>query len=255
MIKINQSQEKHLQILRDKVFNIIEYPSFKILIDELPKIIDDFDISGKSICLLERTLLYGSSLFGGLFFRSTVVSYDCSPESACERGSYNQSMIEHDGFIDFKNIVYLDQINNFLLPPDKFDLIFIPNLVHHFRSQEQLFEQCYLALKNNGKIIIFEPTFREIHQAPHDYLRYTPYGMDHALKESGFTNCTFIESGDAFEAINYILSIMKSKRNDHLFNKWCDELIVDINKFKVNKKDIVKANARFPTSFIFYASK
>ena len=105
MNNLNLSQIKHIDILKQKVFEVDIYPSFNILINELPVILDSFDKKGKNIAILERTKLYETSLFGGLFKHSNVVSFDCSPESATERGAYNQDMVQHEGFIKFQKIV------------------------------------------------------------------------------------------------------------------------------------------------------
>tara|TARA_Y100001978_G_C23683163_1_gene430276 strand:- start:929 stop:1714 length:786 start_codon:yes stop_codon:yes gene_type:complete len=243
-------QNLHIKILQEKVFEINKYPSFSLLIDGLIYILDKFDKNNSHICILERTKLYGSSLFGGLFNYSKITSFDCSPSSAEERGSYNSFMINHSGFIKFDEINSLNQDQNFNLPSDTYDAIFIPNLVHHFKDQNILFSKCQKSLKKNGELVIFEPTFREIHQAPHDYIRYTPYGIEQILRNFSFRDIRCLENGDGFEALNYILNIMEAKRKDQEFINWCNELKTNIDNFKIGKKDIVKSHARFPTSFL-----
>ena len=52
-----------------------------------------------------------------------------------------------------------------------------------FRDQNKLFSECFESLKDQGELIIFEPTFREVHQAPHDYIRYTPYGIKQIFED------------------------------------------------------------------------
>ena len=247
---LNQDQLNHLKVLRDKVFEIDKYPSFSLLLDGLEYILKTLDKENKNICLLERTKLYGSSLFGGLFKKAKITSYDCSPPSAGKRGSYNNNMIKHKCFIIYENINYLKQDSNFNLPADKYDAIFIPNLVHHFKSQSDLFSNCYQSLKKDGELIIFEPTIREIHQSPHDYIRYTPYGMKQIFKDYLLREIKCQEKGDSFEALNYILNVMQDKREDKEFLDRCNKIKSNINTFKKGKEDIVKKHARFPTSFL-----
>ena len=67
-------------------------------------------------------------------------------------------MVQHEGFIKFQKIEFMDQSTSFQLPKEKFDLVFIPNLVHHFKHQKILYDQRYESLKSRGSIIIFEPT-------------------------------------------------------------------------------------------------
>tara|TARA_B100001989_G_scaffold109397_1_gene76807 strand:+ start:1884 stop:2681 length:798 start_codon:yes stop_codon:yes gene_type:complete len=247
---LSEKQKIHISILREKVFELNKYPSFKLLIEGLEEILLNYDLTQNNICILERTKLYGSSLFGGLFEKANLTSYDCSPNSADERGSYNSHMIDSENFIKFTKIESLNQDEFFSLPENKFDIIFIPNLVHHFEDQSLLFSVCYKSLKNNGKLIVFEPTFREIHQAPNDYIRYTPYGIKQILIQNSFCKINCKETGDSFEAISYILNIMKAKRDDKDFIDWCNTFDEKINQFKKGKVDIVKKHARFPTAFI-----
>ena len=248
--KLSKKQNLHLDVLEKKVFELKQYPSFSLLIDGLKNILINYDYKDKNVCILERTKLYGTSLFGGLFQNATIKSYDCSPSSAKERGSYNSFMVDDDNFIKFNNVESLFQDELFKLPHNSFDVIFIPNLIHHFRNQKLLFSECFQALKDNGELVVFEPTFREIHQAPHDYIRYTPYGIKQIYKDNFFKEIICEEIGDSFEAINYILNIIKAKRKDDEFLNWCDLMKENINNFKKDKKDIVKKHARFPTAFL-----
>ena len=49
MNNLNLSQIKHIDILKQKVFEVDIYPSFNILINELPVILDSFDKKGKTL--------------------------------------------------------------------------------------------------------------------------------------------------------------------------------------------------------------
>lgn len=254
-ISLSIKQINHIKVLKEDVFELNKYPSFSLLIDGLEEILKKFDKANTNICLLERTKLYATSLFGGLFLKANVSSFDCSPRSADVRGSYNSHLVKNNDFINYNKIIDLPQDDISKLPKNKFDIIFIPNLVHHFKNQKTLFDSCYKSLKQGGTILIFEPTFREIHQTPHDYIRYTPYGIEEALKDSSLIPLECIETGDSFEAINYILNVMKAKREDDEFISWCDNLILNIEQYKVGQKDIVKKHSRFPTAFLSYGKK
>ena len=49
-----------------------------------------------------------------------------------------------------------------------------------------LLKQVKKILKPKGKIFIFEPLVRELHQIPEDYSRFTPYGLNNNLKKLNF---------------------------------------------------------------------
>ena len=60
--------------------------------------------------------------------------------------------------------------------------------MHHISDPEKIIHQSYRLLKKNGTIYIFEPLFREVHQYPEDYFRFTPYGLIFLLKKKNFKN-------------------------------------------------------------------
>ena len=248
--QLSKNQKNHIKVLKENVFEINNYPSFRLLIEGLENILIKYDFPNKKVCILERTKLYGTSLFGGLFQEAEIHSFDCSPESALERNSYNAYMVKSENFINYTDIISISQNKLFKLPNDKFDVIFIPNLIHHFRDQNKLFTECFKSLKDNGELVIFEPTFREVHQAPHDYIRYTPYGIKQKFEDCLFKHIECQEIGDSFEAITYILNVMMAKREDLEFLKWCQDLKKNISSFKKGKIDIVKDHARFPNAFL-----
>ena len=44
----------------------------------------------------------------------------------------------------------------------------------------------YRVLKDNGHVILSVPHLSPIHEAPHDYFRYTEYGLNSLLTSRGF---------------------------------------------------------------------
>ena len=143
---LSKNQKDHIKVLEGNVFEIDNYPSFRLLIKGLENILIKYDFPDKKVCILERTKLYGTSLFGGLFQEAETYSFDCSPKSALKRGNYNSYMVNNENFIKYNDIISISQNKLFKLPNDKFDVIFIPNLIHHFRDQNKLFK-----FRKNGK--------------------------------------------------------------------------------------------------------
>ena len=70
-------------------------------------------------------------------------------------------------------------------------------------DQEALFSEMARIAKPGGSVYVFEPTLRELHQAPDDYLRYTPFGMRNALARAGLEPGNFEVDGGPFSAIAY----------------------------------------------------
>ena len=53
-------------------------------------------------------------------------------------------------------------------------------------------------LKPNGRILIVAPQLWEVHQAPHDYFRFTRYGLERLLGDAGFEGVSIEPMGGFF---------------------------------------------------------
>jgi SAM-dependent methyltransferase len=195
--------EAHLALLREKVFQTeTKWPQFDLMLDDMRRFADALP-PGARVVALERTLLYGGiSLFAPLFHRQDFVSLDCSPQTATKRGSYNAAMV------DDQRCVRVPSTRQ-ALPEEtgcatgEADLVMVPNLVHHVRDQRGLFAEIARILKPGGQGYIFEPLVRELHQAPDDYLRYTPWGFQAQVEDAGLIFERFVPTGGPFTAIAY----------------------------------------------------
>ena len=115
-------------------------------------------------------------------------------------------------------------------------------------------------LKVGGKVYIFEPTFRELHQIPDDYIRYTPYGLTAILKKNGFEVSKLEETGGAFSAIaycwvqalEYFPKELKSKMEKWFYQEHFKELMEWDGLYKEN---YYRAHTAFPTAFSIEAIK
>jgi SAM-dependent methyltransferase len=89
--------------------------------------------------------------------------------------------------------------------PQRPALILIHNLIHHTRDVDGLMADVARILKPEGRLYVFEPTFRELHQEPNHWQHFTPYGMEDLLHRHGLIIEETRRTGDAFEAALYCL--------------------------------------------------
>jgi SAM-dependent methyltransferase len=68
-----------------------------------------------------------------------------------------------------------------------FDVVFASNFFEHIAYPLPVFKECYRLIKQGGILIGTTPFMAQIHQAPHDYNRYTYFMLEKLLKDSGFT--------------------------------------------------------------------
>lgn len=193
----------HQRMLEERVFQVeTKWPHFRRLIADVRHLAKELPAGARVVCL-ERSLLYGSvSLFAPFFHRQEFISIDCSPGSAESRGAYNKGMVD-----DARCLVVPTTMRaapeRTGLASGSIDLVMVPNLVHHVSDQPGLFAEIARLLKPGARGYIFEPLVRELHQAPDDYLRYTPWGFERQIAEAGMVYESFVPEGGPFQAIGY----------------------------------------------------
>ncbi len=230
-----------------------KWPHFNLIFEDIKKISKRLK-KNSNILSLERTSLYGGiSLFAPFFYKHNFTSIDCSSKKILKRGDYNSKYVINRKIIrkklDFQSS-YKD-ILKLKIKKKHFDYILIPNLLHHIFDYELLFKNCKKLLKKRGKLYIFEPLLRELHQKPDDYFRFTPYSLEMTLKKMKFKNFNVRYSGGAFTATSYcwdqaLQYIPKNKRKK--LEKYVNfKKILELeSKYK---KNLSRKFTSFPVSF------
>jgi len=68
------------------------------------------------------------------------------------------------------------------------DTIVSFQVMEHLPEPFVFLKECRRILCKNGKIILTTPFMWGVHESPHDYYRYTQYGLKYLLVQSGFRN-------------------------------------------------------------------
>ena len=251
---------EHERMLAEKVFQVeTKWPHFAQLLRDVRQIADEIP-EGARVISLERTLLYGGiSLFAPFFHAQNFLSIDCSPESADVRGAYNRSMVDDVRCI----VVPCDKrapIEATGLDDDIADLVLVPNLVHHVGNQQALFEEMARITRPDGEIYVFEPLVRELHQIPDDFLRYTPFGMQQIMRQTGLEPGETNYEGGPFsviaycwtQALQYFPEEEREEKERWFYGEHFRELMTWDAQHQANN---VRANTSFPMSFSIRARK
>ena len=249
----------HIDVLRERVFSANGYlPQFNLLINDLISLRNSVS-TGASVVSIERMLLYGKNLFAPLFSHTRYISLDSSPNSADQRGAYNAHMVSDPRFVASECESIRCEPSALKLESEIAELVLVPNLVHHVRDQMGMWNEVLRILKPGGRLYVFEPTFREVHQSPDDYLRYTPHGLESTLEQIGFESFTSATTGGPFTAIAYCwtqaMQYIDEPERQHR-QKWFSEHykeLVDLeSRFPTNQ---VRKYTSFPTAFSLIANK
>lgn len=82
-------------------------------------------------------------------------------------------------------------------PEASFDASINIVTLEHVRQPDAVLCELARTLKRGGRLFLVVPQDWEVHQAPHDYFRYTRYGVRHLLERAGFEDIR-LESGGGY---------------------------------------------------------
>lgn len=86
-----------------------------------------------------------------------------------------------------------------------FDLVFCTEVMEHVAEPKRMLQEIHRVLKPGGYLILTTPFLVPVHEAPYDFYRYTPYGLQHLMKQASFC----IVSQETFaEAFGVLLSLL-----------------------------------------------
>ena len=70
--------------------------------------------------------------------------------------------------------------------------------IEHLAEPARALQEIARSLAPGGRLLVAAPQEWEVHQAPHDYFRYTRYGLFYLLENAGFEICDLRPSGGFF---------------------------------------------------------
>lgn len=66
------------------------------------------------------------------------------------------------------------------------DTVVSLSVLEHLCEPQNMLNEAFRILKPGGNIVLQVPWQWWIHEAPHDYFRYTPYGLNYLFEKAGF---------------------------------------------------------------------
>lgn len=107
-------------------------------------------------------------------------------------------------------------------PDETFENILCTEVLEHLHTPQRAVDEMWRVLKVGGKLILTTRFLYPIHDAPHDYFRYTKYGLSHLLSKWG--NVEIIEETDTmgtfgvlFQTVALKSKLRGGKVTKHLF--------------------------------------
>ena len=87
------------------------------------------------------------------------------------------------------------------LDADSYDTIIATDVIEHLHTPEALFASAARALKSGGKLIVGVPFLYWVHEAPHDFHRYTRFALEKLTTDASLTVVSLAPFAGAPEVI------------------------------------------------------
>jgi len=107
-----------------------------------------------------------------------------------------------DGKWDYSKLDCIANLSALPFPEGSFDACLNIVTLEHVPDPARVLGEIYRSLAPGGRFLLIAPHDWEVHQAPHDYYRYTRYGLYHLLGEAGFTSIQVYPAGGYFRLLS-----------------------------------------------------
>lgn len=87
---------------------------------------------------------------------------------------------------DYSQLDHVGNLHEMPFDESEFDAVLCTQVLEHLEWPRESVSEMYRVLKPGGKLYLTVPMAQSEHQAPHDYFRYTSYGLDSICRKAGF---------------------------------------------------------------------
>jgi len=195
------------QFLPDSIKRLIDPDSYKI---------DDFVISTVKETDSENLILdagAGECKYKNLPGMHKYIAID----TALGDQKWNYSMIDVLGSLD-----------NLPVKPNVFGTIICTQVLEHVNRPQIVLNELFSVLKEGGNICLTAPQGWGVHQAPHDYFRFTNHALLFLLKEAGFIDIVVTPSCGYFGYLANRLTVFPKTLFWQIKKKWLRLILLPI---------------------------
>ena len=94
-----------------------------------------------------------------------------------------------------KDIDVVGSADDIPFPDESFDSVISTQVLEHVKFPEKCVQEACRVLKKGGIALVTVPQWNDLHSEPHDYWRYTNYGMKELFERNGFETLAYEQRG------------------------------------------------------------
>lgn len=140
---------------------------------------------------------------------------------------------------------------------ETYDTVILSDVLEHLPNPENLFSEIYRILKIDGTLLLNTPFLYGIHEAPHDYYRYTQFALKRLANISKFKIIKIETTGGSPEVFTDLLA--KHLQYIPLVGKisaiFIQRFLLVFRKTKIGKNISQKTAERFPFGYFMVIQK
>jgi SAM-dependent methyltransferase len=162
-----------MKVLRDKIFNFLPSYITKIIVPSCFEINDFVARAASEIPSGSYVLDAGAGqcTYKPFFKQHAYIAVDAA---------------WGDDDWDYSQLDIICDLEQLPFSENTFDAVICAQVLEHVKEPQRVIVETFKTLKPGGIIYLSAPQGWGIHQRPHDYFRYTNYGLQYLFEKSGF---------------------------------------------------------------------
>lgn len=166
---------------------------------------------------LARRVLLADLRASRQFARGRLLDVGCGNKPYAHLfGPYVQSYIGVDPDPDHSRPDVAADVLHLPFAPATFDTVLATQVLEHVPQPDHMLKEVSRVLKPGGHLILTAPQYWPLHEIPHDYYRFTQFGLRHLIHTSGLTLLSIKREGTAWTLIGQALChVLQNRRGWH----------------------------------------
>lgn len=141
-----------------------------------------------------------------------------------------------------------------------YDVVICTEVVEHVFEHRKVFEEAYGLLRPGGVFIVSAPFVWDIHEAPYDFYRFTRYGFQRLLSETGFEIVGELPCGGKWATVGQVMLLAIQGKKDAKKSWFVARIMLAIIRYFCNclfssLDNLFKDYSQFTINNIFVGKK